>query len=97
LPKTSHRPSTDCLEREIKENNRGPMKTLETNESPAPHGSMMRGKDKTVKRVRIKRLPLSVSLPPELMERLDTEAQRDQRSRAQIVEFAIRGWLDRRA
>jgi len=57
----------------------------------------MRGKDKTVKRVRIKRLPLSVSLPPELMERLDTEAQRDQRSRAQIVEFAVRGWLDRRA
>jgi len=31
------------------------------------------------------------------MERLDTEAQRDQRSRAQIVEFAVRGWLDRRA
>ena len=27
----------------------------------------------------------------------DTEAQRDQRSRAQIVEFAVRGWLDRRA
>jgi len=39
------------------------------------------------------RTQLTVSLPPDLVEAIDREADREQRARSQIVEFAVIGYL----
>ena len=39
------------------------------------------------------RIQLTVSLPPDLVQAIDMEAHRQQRSRSQIVEFATLGYI----
>jgi metal-responsive CopG/Arc/MetJ family transcriptional regulator len=59
---------------------------------------MTREKNQAARRrlARAARERVSVTLPPELVVRLDAEAERERRSRAQIVEFAVLEYLDRR-
>jgi len=56
--------------------------TLNRDENDSMRRNVMREKHKTVKRVRTGRRPISVTLPPELVARLDEEAEQERRSRA---------------
>jgi hypothetical protein len=44
-------------------------------------------------KLRGNRQPLAISLPPDLVQQLDRIAAREYRSRANMIETAIREWL----
>jgi predicted transcriptional regulator len=47
-------------------------------------------------RLRGKRQPIAFTLPPDLVERIDALAASEHRSRTNMIEVAIREWLEAR-
>jgi hypothetical protein len=45
------------------------------------------------RKLRGRKAPITLTLPPELIERVDAAASRHRRSRAQMMEIALEDWL----
>jgi hypothetical protein len=48
-------------------------------------------------KLRGRKKPITLTLPPEVIDRFDAAAAQEHRSRASMLEVVMREWLDRRA